>query len=225
MNNDDRQIAAWLAEGPDQGRRAAGSRPGRDAPDVPAAGLDLPERWLPMQLTIRRPLVPRAVVYLALLALLIATRRGGAPGAWLPAGPGPLGAANGSVAYDAGGQLYVANPDGSGPRPLPQADKYAYSPAYSPDGSRIAYWSNDTPDRLQLFVAAADGTGATMVSEVSFDSNTVRAPIWTPDGRWLVYAGRDGACTRSRRMRARCSGSPAAEPDGLTGRSMDRVPL
>jgi Tol biopolymer transport system component len=217
----DRQIAAWLAEGPDQGpseplaRALVATRRTSKRPRW-----SFPERWLPMQLTFHRPLVPRAVVYLALLALLIAAL--GVAALLVPGSqqvPAPLGAANGSIAYDAGGQLYVANPDGSDPRPLPQADKYAYSPAYSPDGSRIAYWSNDTPDRLQLFVAAADGTGATMVSEVSFDSNTKFAPIWSPDGRWLVYAGRDGgvykvAADASTTLRVASGWSPTVSPDG-----------
>ena len=217
----DRQIAAWLAEGPDQGpseplaRALAATRRTSKRPRW-----SFPERWLPMQLTFKRPLVPRAVVYLALLASLLAALV--ATALLMPGSqpiPDPLGATNGSIAYDAGGQLFVANSDGSDPRPLPQAGKYAYSPAYSPDGSRIAYLSNDASGGLQVFVAAADGTGATMVSSVAFDGNTKFAPIWSPDGRWLVYAGRDGgvykvAADASAMLRVGSGWSPTISPDG-----------
>ncbi|MDE0162514.1 MAG: hypothetical protein OXL98_12350, partial [Acidimicrobiaceae bacterium] len=54
----------------------------------------------------------------------------------------------------------------------------------SPDGGHIAY-STDVRDTGQeaLFVVAADGTGATKVTDGSFWSSRV----WSPDGSRLAY--------------------------------------
>ena len=68
----DRDIAAWLADGPERGpaeplaRALAVTRRTRKRPRW-----TFPERWLPMQLTMRRPMFPRAFTYLALVALLL----------------------------------------------------------------------------------------------------------------------------------------------------------
>ena len=77
-----------------------------------------------MQLTMRRPVVPRAFLYLTILALLLVAL---AVGALLLPGsqpvPGPLGPTNGLIAYDSAGQLYVADPDGSDSRPIDHAGR------------------------------------------------------------------------------------------------------
>ena len=216
----DRLIADWLAEDPDQGppeplaRALAATRRTRKRPRW-----TFPERWVPMQLATQRPAVPRAYLYLALIAVLIAALGVAVLLIGTPRVPELAGGANGVIAYDAGGQLYAANADGSDPRPLAQPSKYAYSPAFSPDGTRMAFWSNDVSGGLQVFVAAADGSGATQVSSVAFDGNTKFPPVWSPDGQWLVYAGRDGglykvAADASTMLRVGSGWSPAWSPDG-----------
>jgi dipeptidyl aminopeptidase/acylaminoacyl peptidase len=70
------------------------------------------------------------------------------------------------------------------------------SPAWSPDGTRIAFMSNhgEDPDRepsAQLFVAEAK-PGAT---EKSLTSETIRAnrgrPEWSPDSKWIAFTDTD----------------------------------
>ncbi len=70
------------------------------------------------------------------------------------------------------------------------------SPAWSPDGTRIAFMSNhgEDPDRepsAQLFVAEAK-PGAT---EKALTSDTIRAnrgrPEWSPDSKWIAFTDTD----------------------------------
>ena len=77
------------------------------------------ERWLPMDIAVRRQGVPRAVLVFAVLALLmtllvatvafIGTR---------PSQPPLAAATNGLIAFASGGDIVVVEPDGSGRRTL-----------------------------------------------------------------------------------------------------------
>jgi dipeptidyl aminopeptidase/acylaminoacyl peptidase len=218
----DRQIAAWLDEGPDQGpseplaRALAATRRTSKRPRW-----SFPERWLPMQLTFQRPLVPRAVVYLTLLALLIAAV--GVAALLVPGSqpvPAPLGVANGSIAYDSGGKIYLADANGSNGRLLGQPGNSAYSPAFSPDGTQLAYLSTNDVGQLHVFVANADGTNAHQVSQVAFDRGRNKfPPVWSPDGRQLVHYAIDGgvwvmAADGSSQKRIAEGWSVAWSPDG-----------
>ena len=190
----DHQIAAWLAEGPDQGppeplaRALAATHRTSKRPRW-----TFPERWLPMQLTMRRPVVPRAFMYLALVGLLLIALAAAVlllPGSTTI--PEPLGATNGFIAYDSGGKIYLADPDGSNPRPLEHPGR-AYSPTFSPDGSKLAYLATNDVGQLHVFVADADGSDPVQVSSVPFDSGRNKfPPAWSPDGTMLSHYARDG---------------------------------
>ncbi len=69
-------------------------------------------------------------------------------------------------------------------------------PVWSPDGSRIAFYSDrkfnlpDRDDNVDIYVMAVDGTGLTRLTD---DPASDAFPYWSPDGQRLAfYSERDG---------------------------------
>jgi Tol biopolymer transport system component len=82
-------------------------------------------------------------------------------------------------------QVAVASSDGSKPKTLTQfGGTHVYSPAWSPDGSKLACVSDDV-GTTEIYVVSADGSGSTRVTDNKVDD---RDPAWSPDGTKLVYA-------------------------------------
>ncbi|HEX5013636.1 MAG TPA: hypothetical protein VFV72_05680 [Candidatus Limnocylindrales bacterium] len=188
----DRLMRQWF-EADGQGREPEhllGSVLDRTSRTWHRPGWLLLERWLPMQLTMRAPAVPRLVpLTLLLIALLVAAALAivyvGSHRVPPPFGP----AANGLIAYDDNAAIYVANADGSNGRVVARASPYASAPTFSPDGKRIAFWGEDRPD--SLFLVDADGSNLKrLAGDLWIETN--HPPSWSPDGRSIAFSTESG---------------------------------
>jgi Tol biopolymer transport system component len=153
------------------------------------------DRWIQMQLTMRRASAPRLSPILLLVGLLIAA----VLAALVLVGsrpklPPPFGVAdNGRIAFMSDQQLYTVEPDGSGVLQLTDDPFGAATPVFSHDGTRIAYKrltdNNPTDDPTlsgDLVVANADGTNP-IVIETGVTGMSPTA--WSRDDREVLWTG------------------------------------
>jgi Tol biopolymer transport system component len=146
------------------------------------------ERWLPMDTALTRragfrrvslrPIVVVAILALlaiaAVAALTVGSRNRAAP----PFGP----AANGSLIYGYGGDLYVRDSLTGEPRLLIGGPGRQFGVIYSLDGQLIAY-ENVIDDVDKVSVAGADGSNPRIILDEPF---TGGAASWSPDGRAMA---------------------------------------
>jgi TolB protein len=121
--------------------------------------------------------------------------------------------------------VYVMKADGSDTRRLTTTRGNQSQPSWSPDGSRIAYQSDQDADHI--YVMDDDGKGAHRITN---DLAPETEPAWSPDGRWIAYSRRlpgseireiwlvhpDGSGRRRLTRRAESAYEPAWSPDGKT---------
>jgi Tol biopolymer transport system component len=88
--------------------------------------------------------------------------------------------------------IYVMNADGSGLREIADDPALDYGPAWSPDGSKIAFVSNrDAPvdaayaNSYDIYVTNADGTGEPI--RITNQPGNESDLNWSPDGSKLLY--------------------------------------
>lgn len=83
--------------------------------------------------------------------------------------------------------IYIASAEGKNPRLVTNTGRFALSPAWSPDGKKIAFALTDKPGDLsntQIHVVNAGGTG---LKKLTSDTGQNNGPKWSPDGEWLLY--------------------------------------
>jgi Tol biopolymer transport system component len=112
--------------------------------------------------------------------------------------------------------LYMLDNDGSGVRVLASALALRGNPAWAPDGQSVisAVVRDGEPRLTRIFLNGA--SPLPLVSEYSVD------PVWSPDGRFLVYSGADVGTTFPLRAAA-ADGRPYPLPSVMLTRGARRV--
>src|SRR5262245_48573876 len=91
------------------------------------------------------------------------------------------------LAFDWNGDIWLVGADNGEARPLTLHSGRDSQPAFSPDGSEVAFIS-DREGGSQVFVVPVAGG---IPRQVSFHTAGYAIEEWTPDGRLLVKATRD----------------------------------
>ena len=138
--------------------------------------------------------------------------------------PGPNGRIVFGSSRDGNAELYSVNADGGALRRLTWTPQTEQSPAWSPDGGRIAYESEPSGGRWRVWVMNADGSGQTQISPAGSDLVDDIDPAWSPDGTQIAFASTRAGTWNLWVMNADGSGlrqvsgvfatDPAWSPDG-----------
>ncbi|HEV7367036.1 MAG TPA: LpqB family beta-propeller domain-containing protein [Gemmatimonadales bacterium] len=101
---------------------------------------------------------------------------------------GVPGAAASRLLFVSGGRVYRADSDGEDTTPLTPAGQTALSPAWSPDGQRLAF-TQLGEGRGGVVVQTLSGGGSFVVPGSQTALNIT--PVFSPDGRTLAFAHSD----------------------------------
>ena len=138
------------------------------------------------------------------------------PAATTPAPAPPSAVSTGHIAFvrlvAGGSDIWRIDPDRSHLQRLTTSHQ-ASAPAWSADGSRIAY-----VDSGGIWLMHSDGSGKELAYKLD-DALATSRPAWSPDGRQLAFAGHGklylASTTGSRKAKHIADGTnPAFSPDG-----------
>ena len=106
------------------------------------------------------------------------------------------------IVYERFPQIWIANADGTDPRAVEGADLLMPTavqnvvggfPALSPDGESIVFFRMASGPMGDFWIVPAGGGDP---RRLTFDTNQASHPVWTPDGRYVVFSSmRSGSRT------------------------------
>jgi Tol biopolymer transport system component len=126
---------------------------------------------------------------------------------------GPAWSPDGEVVWNcqfdlsAGFRACVSGPDGRGARRIPVGRYFEY-PAWSPDGTKIAFMSQEADaggndPNYNIFVVNADGSGLRRLTDAPGEDGF---PSWSPDGRKIAFSSTRDDCSNSSAADCRTTG-------------------
>jgi Tol biopolymer transport system component len=86
------------------------------------------------------------------------------------------------IVFDLSDGIYVVDADGSHQTRLAESGPWS-SPAWSPDGTKIAFAANRTGNR-EIYVMDSDGSNQTRLTRNPKDKGS---PVWSPDGTKIAF--------------------------------------
>ena len=89
---------------------------------------------------------------------------------------------------DGNPEIYVMDSDGTNQKRLTENQAENWRPAWSPDGTKIAFVSNQNGGFVQIYVMDADGKNRMKLTDGEWDEN----PDWSPDGQKIAFTRRVG---------------------------------
>jgi serine/threonine protein kinase len=123
---------------------------------------------------------------------------GGVPSKLIDAGRNPSFSRDGNeVVFERGNAIWVAGVDGSHQRKVEGVRKVSLQladrfPAFSPDGTLITYFQAESgPDGDYWIVPSSGGEAR----RLTFDDALGGAPVWTPDGRFILFSSKRAGST------------------------------
>ena len=99
--------------------------------------------------------------------------------------PTQTSSSDGLIAFVSGNDIFTMNADGSQRTNITNNPAYDFAPAWSPDGTRLAFIS-DRLGQSEIYVMNADGSNVLQLTNIPDTASWWDPLAWSPDGQWLV---------------------------------------
>ena len=82
-------------------------------------------------------------------------------------------------------ELWLVQPDGKRNHALTTMGVSSYSPAWSPNSTRVAFATNVESTQFDIYTIGVNGTG---LQRVTVNAEDTFEPAWSPDGKTIAYS-------------------------------------